>query len=102
MHSPEPWRIEVEGLSSGVLVDANGGFVAGYSSDEGAFSFNDPNYQRIVACVNALAGIQDPAAFMREVHSLVYAVKSSRLLTTPSLQACCDEVLKHRQMEIPS
>ena len=58
--------------------------------------------QRISACYNALAGVQDPAAFMQSVGSLVLAVKSSRLLTTPSLQARCDEVLEHRQMEIPT
>lgn len=57
-HSPEPWYIIHGGLiGEGCLVDKDGNFIAGHSSDEGSFNLDDPNYERIVACVNACAGI---------------------------------------------
>jgi hypothetical protein len=57
-HSPEPWRLVDSGFGNAVnCEDANGVFISGYSSDEGTISQGDPNWERIVACVNACVGI---------------------------------------------
>ena len=55
----EPWRIERRrwGRGTGVLLNAEGDFIAGESSDEGAFDLDNAAYLRIVVCVNFLAGI---------------------------------------------
>jgi hypothetical protein len=56
-HSPEPWNLAPNGMGDNVsCVDAQGDFVAGYSSDEGSIAPDDPNWQRIIACVNACRG----------------------------------------------
>jgi len=59
MHSPEPWKLipmyhgaQPTPDAPGCLLAADDTFIAGYSSDEGEFLLGDPNYQRIVACVN--------------------------------------------------
>lgn len=58
MHTKEPWKI----MQHPELVrDSEGKIIARA----------DPNNaDRIVACVNALAGIDDPAAFMAAVREL--------------------------------
>jgi hypothetical protein len=56
-HSPEPWKRGTDGL----IYDANNDFVTdtcGTSLPEGV-----ENQKRIVACVNAMQGIDDPQAF---------------------------------------
>jgi hypothetical protein len=62
-HAPEPWKLVpmYHGVkptpdAPGVLVAADDTFIAGYSSDEGQFELGDPNYRRIVTCVNFLKG----------------------------------------------
>ena len=108
MHSPEPWTRHIEDTELPLGGSSVKGPVGIVDANREAVVPDTPwcptgyDMERIVACVNALAGVQDPAAFMREVHSLVCAVKSSRLLTTPHLQALCDKVLEHREMEIPT
>jgi hypothetical protein len=61
-HAPEPWEIagerDVSGFNcSPYLSGGDGSWIAGSSSDEGWFSADDPNYLRLVACVNSCRGI---------------------------------------------
>jgi hypothetical protein len=102
MHSPEPWKLHQRSKRPGDVDVADANDQCVLETDWIPGELERADYERIVACVNALAGVQDPTAFMQSVHALIWGVKSSRLLTTPSLQARCDEVLEHRQMEIPS
>lgn len=71
-HAPEPWEIrDCGGISDGVLKDANGKFIYGYSSDEGAFDKDNPDMIRAVKSVNAMAGVADPEEFMAVVRKAV-------------------------------
>lgn len=66
-HTPEPWQYDPDQSETLIeYTDERGltGMVAqveGYSDEP-----YEANAQRIVACVNALAGIRDPEAFMAE------------------------------------
>jgi len=49
----EPWSTADSGFLNGLrVVDKDGEFVLGYSSDEGHLSADDPRWRRIIACVN--------------------------------------------------
>lgn len=69
-HTPEPWALYP---NSGIytcddIADARGDCIAAMDS-RGALAGKDEinaNAARIVACVNALAGIHDPEAWVRE------------------------------------
>jgi hypothetical protein len=67
-HSPEPWTIQF----GNVLFDANGRDV-----HYGYFDHQMPpaNAERIVACVNALQGIENPQEFVQEVKEVLEATK---------------------------
>ncbi len=63
-HAKEPW--EVVNLASGVAIRPSGtvSIFDRIVDDEGLLP---ENAQRIVDCVNAMQGIENPAAFMNEV-----------------------------------
>lgn len=64
-HTPEPWWIPtgyytyIQGMSNGVTVP-----IAACTDNSHADAPNRENFSRIVACVNALAGIEDPATYI--------------------------------------
>jgi hypothetical protein len=61
-HSEEPWVVitEIDAFDHGRRVVAAGRVVAECSCLDA--DVNDANARRIVACINALAGLPDPAA----------------------------------------
>lgn len=75
-HSPTPWSTGLhpdahddtgKPVVMPGLFDAHGLRIADYISNEDMY--------RVAACVNALAGIEDPGAFVQEAHNtLVIAV----------------------------
>ena len=63
-HTKEPWEVvAMRGLAVCVVQEADHGVLISIDGQEN--SLND--MKRIVACVNALAGVEDPEAFMRDV-----------------------------------
>ncbi len=91
-HSPEPWRVDGGYLKmDACVIAANDTFVLGYSSDEGAFSEDDPNIVRIVACVNAMEGIPDPQAFVEAARAIVKADEENHAFNVIDLQAALKE-----------
>lgn len=44
------------------------------------FSINDNNFNRIVACVNAMQGIPDPAKFVEAFHAMLSALRHSHAI----------------------
>lgn len=76
-HSPEPWRLIDSGFLNSVrCCDKNGEFVAGYCSDEGSIAKGDPNWERIVACVNACVGIPTERLAQMDLQSAVEILDS--------------------------
>lgn len=83
MHTKEPWQTE-EDIRTDVC-RATGdelAYLAGWNVHngqeeivgcEGILGDGEANAARIVSCVNALAGIQDPAAFVEAARGLVGA-----------------------------
>lgn len=70
-HTPEPWRVDHNGFTlvgNDVVLGSLGG-CPGTSSQE-----DDANAARIVACVNAMAGIKDPEGASAALHALLLAV----------------------------
>ncbi len=73
-HTPEPW-------------DANGSIISAGAFHKGQCRYgayigecdNSDNTSRAVACVNALAGIEDPAAFVEKAKQAIAAVKRADL-----------------------
>lgn len=62
----EPWR----SYGDGVIEDAHGREVAHTGEPDGV----RPNLNRIVDCVNACDGIEDPAAALAEVRRVLAAI----------------------------
>ena len=67
-HSPEPWKPQITG--GGIKprrywAEASDGHLVCRDTEESPLG--DANMERICACVNALAGIPDPARFMKRV-----------------------------------
>jgi hypothetical protein len=73
-HTPGPWQTDNMGLGLGHIrsSDPNDQRMIAYAQA----SPTDANAARIVACVNALEGIEDPAAFVAAVRELVEAARS--------------------------
>lgn len=79
-HTKEPWRGSggmgyIYGTSLGgcrktiaefVIAQIRGWGHLSYLGEEKALAIQKANEERIVACVNALAGIEDPAAWVAE------------------------------------
>jgi hypothetical protein len=63
-HTPEPWQaIDLCGFD----VHADGKLIAVvYPCGQQNAEIREANARRIVACVNAMAGIEDPQLFMRQ------------------------------------
>jgi hypothetical protein len=58
-HTPEPWQPEdLPRKRLGISGDGGGGHVAE--------AYSDDDRRRIIACVNACAGIPDPAAALKQ------------------------------------
>lgn len=71
-HSPEPWEIQPAPFHNIHVVDVDGRDVAveGYRiirEGSGDIEVDVADVERYVACVNALADIEDPEAFVRAV-----------------------------------
>lgn len=64
-HTPEPWAYDNE-----FIVDASDNYLADCAGSDFSVEQDRYNAQRIVACVNAMAGIEDPGAFMEVVKQL--------------------------------
>lgn len=67
-HSPEPWTVEDYNSGCGFVRDANNQDIHyGYYDQE----MPPANAERIVACVNALQGIENPQEFVEEAKELL-------------------------------
>ena len=80
-HTPEPWIwIGTDEDKTLTSPTANYVIIAGTcSNDDGTVGLyiNQANADRIVACVNALAGIDDPAAFVEAAKAVVEQYESA-------------------------
>jgi hypothetical protein len=72
-HSPEPWRLINRGHD--FCVAADGTQIGGISADDGMIDLDDPNWLRIVACVNACRGIPTEALNAGFVQSAWAAIR---------------------------
>lgn len=66
-HTPEPWHTN----GSEIIDNSNKGLGETYQTLSKGTDETNANAARIVACVNALAGIEDPAATLAEVRDLL-------------------------------
>jgi hypothetical protein len=86
-HNPEPWiavdSCDDEGWPLVIVRTASGQLVAKVEDLEDA--------QRIAACVNAMAGVDDPVLFMRFVRN-VYGTDQKMLDNAPGLGVDSPEV----------
>lgn len=60
-HTPEPWIAS----PFGVITDQNGNAIGSFFDNELLHNDHTADAARAVACVNTLAGVQNPAEFMR-------------------------------------
>ncbi len=74
-HAPEPWKITsswndftIEGPSNEEIIFQDG--------PHGTPTIKSANAERIVACVNACKGIEDPTAFISEVKAMIDQARS--------------------------
>lgn len=108
-HTPGPWHTRATNEDSSLVYEVlteSGGLVAyvvGYNVYDGADDpETDANAARIVACVNALDGIDDPVAALAEVRSLreqvrVMRAALSNIAATPKQDEPEEPGSKHQQ-----
>lgn len=88
-HTPEPWRIIRTDLPQPVIASESGQYVVAIPSEV--------NASRIVECVNAMEGIENPVQFMNEAIDLLklckarFEVKES-VLKSPTIITRIDNV----------
>lgn len=72
-HTPEPWEARRDPCHFHTLSSIYGHTHNRSVAEIGGETFDEQadNTARIVACVNALAGVDDPAAFMAKVREIV-------------------------------
>lgn len=68
-HSPEPWTVKCS-ANGNAVVASNGGIVlehqfGTHQPGDAELETMQANVERIVACVNAMQGINDPEEFIR-------------------------------------
>ena len=64
-HTPEPWEVEGQFYDAHRIVDTNGVPICQlWYKDESPMPNQESNAARIVACVNAMAGIEHPQQFV--------------------------------------
>lgn len=73
-HTPEPWAASYNGLY--MEIEHEGFyFIAVFGNDHSPLTrgsnIQKANADRIVACVNALAGIEDPEAFVQQAKAAI-------------------------------
>lgn len=84
-HATEPWSHHYAQGKSFVLSKAHdaglftGDVIATEGTDQNALA----NHARIVACVNACAGIKDPAALVKALKFCLQAMRTAGLHTVP-------------------
>lgn len=75
-HTPEPWICD---LASEFIMDGDQPWSEAicqfFNEQEGPFENKDANAARIVACVNAMAGVEDPERFRKERDEFLAALK---------------------------
>lgn len=72
-HTPEPWE-----FTDRYFIKANEETICQFFNRyEEDYLFNEANANRIVACVNAMAGITDPQAFRDSVDELTELTKEA-------------------------
>lgn len=72
-HTPEPWGDHaINKPDHGVIHAMRGAHIGTLKSSD---SRSDSNAARIVACINACAGIEDPAAALSNVRQLLRSWK---------------------------
>lgn len=103
-HTPEPWRFDENKCPNLYLgtIEVDKGevkFIASVYTTMHAKNGNDTaraNAKRIVACVNAMQGIEDPASFMEIVKQLeldaYQELKEGNEILTQLYQACQDRL----------
>ena len=80
-YTKEPW-----GRRHDSLIDDYGGWIGGMCNNDHA--------KRVHACVNALAGIADPEAFMQRVRTLIQGSITAEDLTDDMLFTLINAALK--------
>lgn len=78
-HTPEPWRAEMNSVywefqdTYGDLIGDTCASSASEPHHGCSLALGEANANRLVACVNALAGVPDPAAFVAAARELADA-----------------------------
>jgi hypothetical protein len=76
-HTPEPWRAVHHNRAASILSDSHGP-IAGTEGDSVPVAEQHENANRIIACVNACAGIADPqSAIAAARDALMDSVKAA-------------------------
>lgn len=90
-HTPEPWTTTINGRDCAQVVDVDGRRIA---MCIGQSERNEANAARIVACVNACAGMEDPAEAIRETKATLWALIHSEQLNSHAARTLVDKALR--------
>ena len=75
-HTPEPWRVAIHAPAGLVKIEADKIVVADTIR-------NEANATRLVACVNACAGMTDPAAQIKAMRDALKGLLADKYLADP-------------------
>ena len=89
-HSPEPWKWQETGPIDAHIVARDGTRVIGGEASEGYVFEDDPNIQRIVACVNACQHL--PTEYLE------WLAAEERFLVGTSIKSTAATIAKFEQI----
>jgi hypothetical protein len=72
-HTPEPWGVRVTSVGTNIFSEKQSTYLM-YMSQTRTVKEGNANAYRVVECVNAMEGIENPAEFMATVRKLVEEV----------------------------
>jgi hypothetical protein len=87
-HTPEPWRAVHHNRAASILSDSHGP-IAGTEGDSVPVAEQHENANRIIACVNACAGIADPQSAIAAARD---ALKWALANVTAPDDECMDDI----------
>lgn len=87
-HTPEPWRVHATDHGGRYITNAPPDEITSYAHDLTGECCDEQgyiDYARIVACVNAMVGIENPAAYLQNLRDENDTVRGWLKLVTESL-----------------
>jgi hypothetical protein len=81
-HTPEPWGVRVTSVGTNIFSEKQSAYLM-YMSQTRTVKEGNANAYRVIECVNAMEGIQNPAEFIASIYDVLKECKHQLQLQEP-------------------